>query len=680
MIAELKDNVREKPIGVTTISGDNPIPQVEDVKFNERMLYPESLHPSFPAIGNIEYTELENFEGLADIVVKKSFEANISKDPIEFDGIKDEKSDPSAKIRDFLEESTAFVNREFFKSPEVNVKFLKTVYNGINDALNRYKELKNINPDDIQLIYKGGNALRAVYAGFIRSLPINISEKIEKTFKDYFKKSDSDFGILIRPSVANWDKVFIDVQKLVYLCINKLRNIFMMNLDTFFDFYKLNSYVKKKLLLIQLDAMNKSKNVGKVGYPKRFENMKYMNLTVGLPINFSEITEDMIINDDKVKNDWNRYHADAYRPDIYMNSKVNDEMGYKMLRVHKIDKIHTPHYKHLHSDKAVKTDVKLQKIMYNNNPNNEMYISWNSDIEFSSQAFGDIEKNISKFCLIRMKTNFIYYYTDANNKYGLLNIPGELIDVSISHKLSTEMNKFDYDENRDITMFTYVDDDKLKFKGYTYSYYLKDMNKMVLYETNLPWEIPKYEKRIKRLFFIYTMVFIRHMFLIRDSKDVVDLLEKIVNNIKETLTYPIVIETVDKQLKEIARDIDTYKEKLNELEDKETLDNISILFSLTAKKISHFKTKVDEKEAKDFLTKLRTYGEELLSTCKELKQYIDDPTAVLKKQVDYDNIVTQVRGLAGGAKEHPIYKKYREYRLKYKKYKNKYRKTLNVRK
>jgi hypothetical protein len=667
MIIELKGDLREKHTGTTIVSSDNPIPQVEDVKFNERMLYPESLHPSFPAIGNIEYSELENFEGIADIVFEGRFTHSISKDPIEFEGVKEEKSDPSAKVRDFLEESTSFVNREFFRSPEVNATFLKTVYNGINTALIRYKKLRGLNKNDIHLIYKGGNALRAVYAGFIRSLPIEISEEIETTFKDYFKKSDSDFGILIRPTLEKWDDIYIEVQKLVFLCLNKIRIIFMVNLDRFFDFYKLNSYVKKKLLLIQLDAMNKKPNVGKVGFPKRFENIRYMNLTVGMPINFDEITEDMIINDDKTKNDWNRYHSDPYRPDIFLNTGDSSDVDKKM-RIYKVDKLHTPHYASLHNDKSMKTDVKLQKILYKDNPNNEMYISWNSDISFSSQAFEDIESRISKFCLIRMKTNFVYYYTDENNKYGLLNIPGELIDVSLSHKNSSDSFEFKFDTDEDITTFTYVDDTELQFKGYTYSYYLKDMNKMVLHETNLPWKIPKYEKRIKRLFFIYTMVFIRQMILMSNSDVVITLLRDILQLITDAKTNVKNTVIIVQKLKEVFNKIEQYKtdnDRSIEESDKKILDNISILFGLSSRKIRYFAADVIEEEVKDFLSKLMSYMTDLLNICAKLKTYIDNPVSSLKDQVQYNTTVTNIRSFSGGSKEEVLYKKYMKYKNKY---------------
>jgi hypothetical protein len=279
-----------------------------------------------------------------------------------------------------------------------------------------------------------------------------------------------------------------------------------------------------------------------------------------------------------------------------------------------------------------------------------------------------------------MKTNFVYYYTDENNHYGLLNIPGELIDVSISHRDSDDTTDFDTD--RDVVLFTYVDDTSLQFNGYAYEYYLKDMNKMIVHEAPLPWKISKYEKRIKRIFFIYTMVFIRLVILSTNAQNVITLIETIKQLITDASggANDIIIE----KLNSVCDEIETYKTTHGagfDQGDKDALDNISILFKVSSEKIDSFKEDVIEQEVKDFLNKLISNMIELLDLCKKVKKYKDSPGQSFRALVDYKNTVTTVRHLTGGSKEEILYKKYMKYKNKHKKnmkYKNKYKKILKT--
>ena len=91
---------------------------------------------------------------------------------------------------------------------------------------------------------------------------------------------------------------------------------------------------------------------------------------------------------------------------------------------------------------------------------------------------------------------------DASYKYGVENIPGEFIDISIPHKSSVEMKNYDtnnmtkyqFDDRSDINSFSY--------NSYTYKYFFKDLYKMIFLEVKFAWTEQKYKKRIKRIMFI----------------------------------------------------------------------------------------------------------------------------------------------------------------------------------
>ena len=91
--------------------------------------------------------------------------------------------------------------------------------------------------------------MRIVAKEFMHELPGSIADILEKYYNKEFKKSDADFSIYINPSIQNFDDIYEDTTNLSYLILSYIRTIFLLNENTFFDFYKKNDDIRRDILL-----------------------------------------------------------------------------------------------------------------------------------------------------------------------------------------------------------------------------------------------------------------------------------------------------------------------------------------------------------------------------------------------------------------------------------------------
>lgn len=604
-------------------------------EFNNEMLYPEGLHPHFPIIGKNDYN-LEDTANFVDLVVNKHFHARIGKN-IEFDLDHDDKGKFELQ-RLMLDASTGFVTYNFLASRQSNINFFKVVNTCMTHVVNEYKRVKGLDERDILFIYKGGNALRSIFKKVLKLFPLSVSEIIDNNFRQYFKKSDLDFGIVINPRLQNWDIVYKDIQEIVYLTLNRIRNIFLLNLDNFFDFYKYNEYTKKKLMTNLWKWINDSK------FMKNNNNvaltLKFQGLTVGQPL--TNVDETQLIQEEKNLHDWEKYANSPYRSDI----RIRKQDG--RLAVSKIIKINNDKYQELKDVNVTQSDIELQNIYYKNSHNNEMYISWNDSIDFRIPDILDPRNQdiITKFCLIRMKVNFTtQYLNNRTMQYGIMNVPGELIDVSITHKDSLESAGINFGVNGDIASYNLEEQDDVKFNGYTYTYYMKDLIRMIMQEMKFPWLISKYEKRINRLFFMFTMIFLKE-YADTNHKDNLIIQINDIYAILSNITDETTIETV-------AQNITTIKEILhnliivgeNAIDRENNRHKIYNFYEILEKQLTFREdvesTKSDMIGFMQFMGKGWKIVKEVLDA---MKQFVEHPIQYIQISTDYPRSTTSLHG------------------------------------
>jgi len=130
------------------------------------------------------------------------------------------------------------------------------------------------------------------------------------------------------------------------------------------------------------------------------------------------------------------------------------------------------------------------------NSNSYLVISYNSALDF---AAGDLESR-RKFTLVRTKVNFSLL--DKNNE--MIDVGGELIDVSTPHKLDETLKEFFKDARSNISQYDLkYGSCELKFCSYSINSLIIDLETILFKQASYPWLNGKYVKRLNRLFYMY---------------------------------------------------------------------------------------------------------------------------------------------------------------------------------
>lgn len=396
------------------------------------------------------------------------------------------KNDLNRVIKDF---GTDIVTKNFFKSSNSLYSFLNVVYLTVDKALNEYKAKNGLDDKSIYLIFKGGNVLRIIAEGVLNAVNPAVRKILEEKYLPYFKRSDADFTVLIDEKLLNgldYDQVFSDVTNLVYDKQVELRNEFESNSEKYFDFMQLKKEIASKELA---EYEKKLEDNLKEDYNEKWSNVKFTQL---------QILDDAA------------------------NEKLN--CPYQGQNDFKIE-----------FSPEDKSNIILSKI---NDKPNWLAISINNALEFPS------EKNpadLTKFSLVRTKVAFEYFYTSSDNKLKLKKEGGELIDISIRHKKDFRLREFLDNYADEIENFTLVDGDKsFIMKAESIRGLENDLKDILFVLYKRPWDASKYEKRVNRLFFLYTAEMLGTEGGINSprTKDYLkEIREKIINNLHKL--YPM---------------------------------------------------------------------------------------------------------------------------------------------
>src|SRR5690606_38761436 len=106
------------------------------------------------------------------------------------------------------------------------------------------------------------------------------------------------------------------------------------------------------------------------------------------------------------------------------------------------------------------------------------------------------------FNLTRTKLHFTLQDQDGNQQP----VEGELIDVSINHRDDTRLRHFFEHLGSQIVTYTLKHPDTdvtLTFKSYSLEYVTSDLEGILFLSFEVPWEDPKYVKRLNRLMYVY---------------------------------------------------------------------------------------------------------------------------------------------------------------------------------
>lgn len=487
-------------------------------------------------------TDINRLQNIVDIATSTKFSINNL-----FTGTKVKLTPTETLVeptKEFKGVITDFVVNEFFPSNVESEAFIKLVYNTFTDAINIYCKQINMTDSDIFFVYKGGNILRYVAYQTMHELGGSVADKINKSYKDVFKKSDADFSIYINPKIPNYDTVYLHMNNLAFLLQNELRNEFMLNPSKYFRYYKLNDVEKTKILVAFLEKLNNTENVkGKKKYfADKLENGKIVSeATFDFDGEFTKLVFEDISTDGNLKplssqtggNGNMQYEPKAdYYVDYDSEYDLFIDLGPKSPKP-----TYTTDLNLLHEIKN--TDPKLDKIIseqkqiYSNNTYHSMMLSSNQTLDFWK---GD---NHTKFSLVRTKVILNGLFVRNNDRLNpiLMKLDGELIDVSLSHKDDSNIQHyFDHLKDNLTEYHIKTDSEDLKFKAPSQHYLIEDLEGILFINSIFPWDDNKYAKRIKRVLFMYFVILLENNTMLHDEKIkyLTDIKNNIINNVSIT--------------------------------------------------------------------------------------------------------------------------------------------------
>ena len=371
---------------------------------------------------------------------------------------------------------TDFVIKEFYVTSHQSDSMIKLIFEIHNKAIAYYIKGKGLKKNDIIFIYKGGNVLRAVAYETMWELPGFIAEKIKAYYQNYFKKSDNDFSIIINPHLSNFQEIYNDIKNLAFIVQNYLRNIYIADNTTYFDYYRLNDTEKVKILNKYVDKMNSSNTVTQKLHD--FDG-EFIGIVFGN----------------------NQYFTDKnFKPKTFDPQK-DMEIGLisEEERTKEIKKGFTTNLVNL-VELNVKDNIDvLSYDPYKFRDAIEFYISLNDSL-----TFGNVSSGKASFLLVRTKISVNAYFMNSDGKVKMIKLSGELIDVSVPNQLESSLVHFYDNLNEYVTTYSFLYGDKdINFKSYSIEYLTNDLEHILFDYSAVPWDDNKYQKRIKRLMYMY---------------------------------------------------------------------------------------------------------------------------------------------------------------------------------
>jgi hypothetical protein len=407
-------------------------------------------------------------------------------------------------LREYKDISTDFIVKHFLSTDNSMFNFLQLVYSMFYSCIEEFKRLHNLEKWDVFFVYKGGNVLRIISNDFLRELPHIASYKINEYYESFFKRSDADFSIYIKPTLDNYDLIYSQLTTLSYYLQVKIREEFYQHPTKYFEFYKYNKEYQTSILKEYYQKIKDSKAI------------RDMNNTIFYNRSFDGIVLGEVSYPEKLI----RHSNYIGHKDIGLQMDNNDIVMY---------------------------ELEGQK--------SSLFIQANETLDFLAANAR------TKFNLVRTKLDINYVFDGKTVEIG-----GELIDVSIPHRLDNNVGHFfehtDYVEKYQLSKGK---NDVLTFYSYSLQYLVEDLEYILFRFVNLPWLTPKYEKRLNRLFYLYFIDLFIELKNNLERKEVIVTLQKIcemkLNTKKDVLEHIRIIEKsklqdglkVNHLLKELVR-------------------------------------------------------------------------------------------------------------------------------
>lgn len=397
------------------------------------------------------------------------------------DMIRFEKGDSADDAWKPLKNVLTDITTNEFLPKDVMFDFISIIVTTFSQVINTYLTNSGIptTPLPIKFVYKGGNTLRFIAQKIQKQLPGNVAGLLEQEYGRFFKKSDADFSIYIDPRIPNYDKVFDEVTVLAAFTLDYIRTHFSKDSTKFLMISRYNPQYIQKLLRSYL------------------KDLRAEAADIGVTLHHFALGE--VSTADSNPGDF-RLSSDN-PPDYYITDQERTVLSKKNQPKKRRRR---PAAGGDAPNKVTDVQIREIKLKYGNAQRLPFYITVNDTLEWPTPT------GVTKFNLVRMKVNFntqvSVYTVEGESPPHQKRISGELIDVSIPHRDMKEL-KHAFEHSEEVFhSYTVVDDTgkrEMEVESYTIQYMIHDLERMLFVERTYPWEDAKYEKRLKRLFFMY---------------------------------------------------------------------------------------------------------------------------------------------------------------------------------
>lgn len=413
-------------------------------------------------------------------------------------------SDDKKTLMDMV---TEFNTVNFFQTKETRTNFIYLVNTSLQTMTNTMQHLMPEYPNSIDVMFKGGTTMRILIKELVRNFTVEVENYINEMLKESIKLSDFDFEIVTRNIIP--EHIIFKINIITYICILRIRNYLEYNSLIFFDFFKFTEPVQKQKIL-ELKAKIQ-KHINKQGSDSYFHGCKI----------------DHIIYSGSCTESLPGLHGYRYITGMDQEevSSCRADSGFVIDRSYKTDgrwvisgtKL-LEKYGSRYSGLANSARRRGSRLYATHNPE----VGWSEDDAIDGGT-------IHRFALNRIKHNMTLFLTTRKGEQIMMDIPGEILDLSHSHlndvkksKYKAEISKLDF-----LQRFQFMNNN-LTYLSYSLKGHLSDISHILFIEHNLmPWNDKKYHKRIRRLIIIAVLLYFN-----KPDKSYTGKLAKIVDIIK----------------------------------------------------------------------------------------------------------------------------------------------------
>jgi hypothetical protein len=626
---------------------------------------------------------------------------------------------------------TDMVTNKFLEKDSTVGSYIQIIISTFTYAIDKYKVFKNIHHDDIHFVYKGGNILRVLAKELMHELPGITSMVLDDYYSKFFQKSDADFSIYINPILPTFDEIFEDMTNMSYLVLSMLRCVFISDIAKYFDFFTSSQDIQKSILKQKLDELNSSDVFRTIKESKYYGGKIVKLIFADIAVNADDTDtststktngiigsnrEDFImdfnpsvkpnvvnvVESQNISSIDNLQSVNNLQPVDKLPAKLNIDVvstnvldnlsplmtevndishqsnknnnGFKIMSMSggnntrtidptilDIFNIIPLHKMQQSTNNLLNTLIDYETSVYKNLANSPYFVSVNKTLRFT------LKDKLMGFNLVRLKANTKAIVEYPSKEQTIINLAGEMIDVSILHKSSTGIHEFFSKLNTNIKTYEYKGkhNNSFKFKATSKEYLVHDLELILFGTVEYPWVDNKYSKRIKRLLYLY-LIDMLSMDKPGSITDVKDYLFNFQNDCLLPLLYTNLSQ-------------DNYKEKVEPV-----LGSINKYYDIS-KKNNYYITTFLEKY-KEILSKSINEISELISFIKVIKESFDAIEQAFAKIINYITynkgkigaeqiyVFEQWGGLSPTERAGGLSPKEKNYTAKYAKYKAKYMK------